>query len=95
MSVNDGQRERKYSFGNEEADNRRLSQLINEFCHVFHCHADGNWQTVYKPEYAAQVCEEISRRPSVIRKLLAIDDPVVKNVTHAAILLSKEHNGID
>jgi hypothetical protein len=93
MSPNDGKRELEYSLGNEE-DNRRLSKLINEFCHVFHCHADGNWQSVYKPKYTAMLCDEISRRPSLIRKLLAIDDPVVNNVTHAAILLAKEHDGI-
>ena len=96
VTVNNGLTDLDYSFGDDEELNLRLSLLINEFCHVFRYHADGHWKKTYKPKYAAQLCDEISRTPSLIRKLLSLKDPAVSNVTHAAIelrdLIAAENN---
>lgn len=90
--VNNGWHDQKYSFGDDNELNSRLSALINEFCHVFRAHADGNWKAVYKPKYAALLAVELRERPSLIRKLKALKDPVVSNIMYAAIKLSKSEN---
>ena len=88
--VNDGLRDQEYAFGDDQDLNSRMSALINEFCHVFRSHPDGNWKSTYKPKYAALMAVEISRQPSLIRKLKALKDPVVSNVTYAAIEINKQ-----
>lgn len=87
---NDGWNSLDYHFGNDEELNQRLSALLNELCHVFHYHADGNWKNHDKPKYAQQLAIEIKQRPSLIRKLLKLRDPVISNVTYAAIDLNKQ-----
>ncbi len=44
---NDGMNDIAYEFGNDKALNEQLSLILNEACHVFHCHADGKWKEVY------------------------------------------------
>ena len=78
-----------YDFGNDKALNENLSSILNEACHVFRHHADGNWKEIYKPKYANMLAEHISKRPSLIKKLLKLKDPVVSNITHAAIEITK------
>jgi hypothetical protein len=87
---NDGWHDEEYSFSKDQELNKRMSSLINEFCHVFRCHADGNWKSLYKPKYIEKMAIEISQRPSLIRKLLKLKDPIVSNVTHAAIEFNKQ-----
>ena len=87
--INDGWREQNYTFGDDEALNERLSALINELCHVFRAHPDGNWKSVYRPKYAQLMAKEIAARPSLIRKLKNLKDPVVSNIVYAAIDLNK------
>lgn len=89
--VNDGWNDQYYSFGDDQELNTRLSALINEFCHVFRAHSDGSWKTIYKPKYAAIMAKEIEKRPSLIRKLKVLKDPVVSNITYAAIELNKSN----
>jgi hypothetical protein len=91
LMKNDGWEDIDYSFSDDQELNRRMSLLINEFCHVFRYHADGNWKSIYKPKYVEKMAFEISQRPSLIRKLLKLKDPVVSNITHAAIELNKKH----
>lgn len=74
-----------YALDDDAAINLRLTRLLTECCHVFRAHADGNWKSYYRPKYVAYLAEEIESRPSLIRKLLALKDPVVQNITHAAI----------
>tara|TARA_R110002126_G_scaffold285314_2_gene435574 strand:- start:6631 stop:6942 length:312 start_codon:yes stop_codon:yes gene_type:complete len=87
--VNDGWHDQNYIFGDDDVLNKRLSALINEFCHVFRAHSDGNWKTIYKPRYTELMALELLNKPSLIRKLLALKDPVVSNITFAAIDLNK------
>ncbi len=88
--INDGWNDQDYSFGDDEELNKRVSSLINEFCHVFRRHADGNWKSLYKPKYVEKMAKEISQKPPLIRKLLKLKDPVISNITHSAIKLNKE-----
>ncbi len=90
--INDGWHEQNYSFGDDHDLNVRLSALINEFCHVFRAHADGGWKSIYKPKYTELMANELKNRPSLIRKLIAIKDPVVSNITYAAIDLNKSRS---
>ena len=78
-----------YDFGDDEELNKEMSFILNEAVHVFRHHADGNWKEYYKPKYANMLAEKISKRPSLIKKLLKLKDPVVSNITHAAIEITK------
>jgi len=82
---NSGWDELEYNFGDDADLNKRMSELINQFCHVFRCHPDGQWKTEYKPEYVKLLAKEIREKPSLISKLIKLKDPVVSNVTYAAI----------
>ena len=88
---NDGLNDIDYDFGDDKELNERISFILNETVHVFRYHLDGNWKEIYKPKYAAMLATEIEKRPSLIKKLVAINDPVVKNITYAAIEYNKEH----
>ncbi|MEW8232775.1 MAG: hypothetical protein AB2745_20810 [Candidatus Thiodiazotropha endolucinida] len=78
-----------YDFGDDKDLNEKLSFILNEACHIFRHHADGNWKQIYKPKYANMLAEQISKKPSLIKKLLKLKDPVVSNITHAAIEITK------
>lgn len=86
---NDGWNDLEYSFGTDEQLNERLSALLNELCHVFRHHPDGHWKSHYRPKYARLLADEIGVRPSLIRKLLDLQDRVISNVTYAAIEVSQ------
>ncbi len=86
---NDGWTDIAYNFGDDKALNEQLSQILNEAVHVFRHHADGHWKQNYKPKYVALLAEHLRRRPSLIRKLLKLKDPVVSNITHAAVEMVK------
>lgn len=87
---NDGWTDLYYDLCDDDAINLRLSSLINESCHVFRAHADGNWKTVYKPEFTAKYAQEITAHPFLVGPLLSLRDRVVSNLTHAAIDLNKK-----
>ena len=78
-----------YDFGDDEELNMNMSFILNETCHVFRYHADGNWKETYKPKYSGMLAEQITKRSALIKKLLKLKDPVVSNITHAAIELTK------
>jgi len=86
---NDGWNDIAYEFGDDEDLNEKLSFILNEACHVFRYHADGNWKEIYKPKYAKMLAEHITKKPSIIKKLLKLKDPVVGNITYAAIEITK------
>jgi len=86
---NDGMNDISYDFGDDEKLNKEVSFILNEAVHVFRHHADGNWKEIYKPKYVNMLAEKISAKPSLIKKLLKLKDPVVSNITHAAMKLQK------
>jgi len=86
---NDGMNDIRYDFGDDEKLNKEVSFILNEAVHVFRHHADGNWKEIYKPKYVNMLAEKISARPSLIKKLLKLKDPVVSNITHAAMKSQK------
>lgn len=83
--INYGFNDLYYEFSNEDSFNEELSFLLDQCCHVFRAHADGNWKTLYKQSYVKSLSVFIEKRPSLIRKLLALKDPVIQNITHAAL----------
>lgn len=92
--ANDGWHDIDYDFGVDNVLNEEISGILNEACHVFRLHADGNWNEIYKPRYARQLADKIAVRPSLIRKLLKLKDPVVSNITYAAIAVNKQADRI-
>jgi hypothetical protein len=86
---NNGWNDLVYDFGDDKTLNEQVSFILNEACHVFNYHADGGWKNHYKPKYANMLAEHISMRPSLIKKLLKLKDPVVSNITYAAIEITK------
>ena len=79
----------EYNFGVEPELNKKLGETLNEACHVFYYHGDGNWITTYKDQYARLIAEEFRARPSLIKKLLGTEDRVVKMVAYRAIELNE------
>lgn len=86
---NDGMHPITYDFSDDDALNQRLSDILDASSHDFGHHADGNWKRVYKPKYARQLAEHIGKQPSLTRKRLKLKDPLIGNITHAAIALEK------
>lgn len=86
---NDGMNDISYDFGDDEELNKEMSIILNEAVHVFRHHVDGNWKEIYKPKYSKMLAEKITARPSLIKKLLKLKDPVVSNITHTAIEITK------
>ena len=84
---NDGWRDVEYDFGVEPELNAKLGKILNEACHVFYYHGDGNWNTVYKDRYAQLIAAEFEASPSLIRKLLGTEDRVIKMIAYRAIEL--------
>lgn len=84
---NDGSMSVDYKLLDDPESNARLSRLLNEACHVFHDHADGNWATVYKDKYARLLCVEMSAMPFLVPRLLGTGDRVIKMVTYRALEL--------
>lgn len=85
--VNDGSMGIAYRLLDESESNERLSFLLNEMCHVFHDHADGNWASDYKEKYARRLAAEIERFPFLVGRLLGTGDRVICMVTHRALEL--------
>ncbi|GAB1267124.1 hypothetical protein NBRC116493_03770 [Aurantivibrio infirmus] len=86
---NDEMNDIAYDFDDDKDQSEKLSFILNEACHVFRHHVDGNWKEIYKPKYANMLAEHISKKPSLIKKLLKLKDSVVSNVTYAAIEITK------
>ena len=87
LPKNDGWTDVPYELGSDPEDNARISEILNEACHVFRHHAEGLWKSEDKDAYARLLMEEIRARPSLVGRLLNTDDRVVKMVTHRAIEL--------
>ena len=91
---NDGWTDIEYSFSDDKESNEKISYILNEVCHVFRHHADGGWKDYDKPKYASLLAVHIKESPSLIKKLLNLKDPVVSNVTYAAIDVLKENENV-
>ena len=85
--ANDGSMSVAYQLLDEPQRNAKLSFLLNEMCHVFRDHADGNWASSYKDKYARLLGAEIAEFPFLVGRLLGTGDRVIKMVTHRAIEL--------
>jgi hypothetical protein len=86
---NDGWHNYKYSLYQNDQLNEKITFILNEACHVFYYHADGNWKED-KDYYANLLVALIKQHPSLPRKLLSLNDRVVKMITYRAIELINE-----
>jgi hypothetical protein len=89
LPKNDGWTPLVYDFGHDDAENRRLSAILNDACHVFRCHAGGTWRQHDKDRFALRLVVELERRPGLVGRLLKTEDRVVKMVTFRALELLK------
>jgi len=76
-----------YDFGLPPPERARLSALLNEACHVFHHHADGNWKTFYKDKYASLLAAQIEAHPGLTHRLLRSGERVIQMLTYRALEL--------
>ena len=86
---NDGWSDVDYHLSGDADLDARLSSLLNEACHVFYFHAGGTWKDRDKDHYASALATELALHPSLIRKLLALEDRVVGMLTYRAIELNR------
>ncbi len=84
---NDGSMRVRYELVDDADRNAALSHLLNEMCHVFHDHADGNWRDSYKDAYARQIAAAIAEMPYLTERLLGTGDRVIRMVTYRALEL--------
>ena len=90
LPKNDGWTDVAYDLGEDATENARISEILNEACHVFRHHAEGTWQSHDKDAYAELLAVELERRPSLAGRLLTTEDRVVKMVTFRALELVKD-----
>ena len=87
---NDGWEDVEYDFGLDEEATRRVSHILNQACHVFYYHQDGNWKTLYKERYASELAIEFQQYPELSSRVLRSNDRVVKMVAYRALEMIKE-----
>lgn len=86
---NDGWDDVEYDFGIDAAGNERVSHILNEACHVFYHHQDGNWNSSYKDQFAKQLAKEFSKYPELSNRVIESKDRVVKMVAFRALELDE------
>lgn len=84
---NDGWAEINYQFGLVEDEANNLSLLLNEACHVYHRHAEGDWRTSDKDSYASEILKFMVKHPELESRLLRCGDRVIKMLVFRAIEL--------
>lgn len=80
----------EYSFGLNDEATIRVSRILNEACHVFYYHRDGNWESSYKEQYASELAVEFKQYSNLSSRLLKSNDRVVKMVAFRALELLKD-----
>jgi hypothetical protein len=89
---NDGWTDVEYEFGLDEQETKRVSYILNEACHLFYYHADGNWNKTYKERYAVELAKEFLKHPELSGRVLRSNDRVVKMVAFRALEILKEQS---
>ncbi len=87
LAKNDGWEEIDYQFGLGHEDGSKLSVLLNEACHVYHCHAEGVWESNDKDAYATKILQLMDKYPELESRLLRSSDRVIKMLVYRAIEL--------
>jgi hypothetical protein len=82
---NDGWSDIDYDFGLPAPERTALTSSLNDACHVFRLHADGNWVSTNKDRYARELATHISAHPGLPHRLLRSGDRVIAMLTHRAI----------
>jgi len=79
-----------YSLTSDMAVNLRISAILNEALHVFEWHKEGIWQSTYKEGFAALLAKDIESRPSLMRKILKLNNRIFSMVAYRAAEMLKE-----
>jgi hypothetical protein len=82
---NSGWTDVDYDFGLPPSERAALSALLNEACHVFQLHADGNWKTLYKDKYASLLAAQMEAHPGLTHRLLRSGERVIQMLTYRAL----------
>jgi hypothetical protein len=88
---NDGWENIDYNLIEESDENKKLSHVLNEACHVFYHHATGRWEED-KLFFVNEIIPFIKKHPSLIKKLLATKDRVIKMITYKAVEIIEQDN---
>ena len=66
---------------------RQLQDLFGEAGHVFKCHSEGVWAQPGgdKDRYAIALLDILDRYPGLVRRLLSVDNRVIKMITYRAL----------
>lgn len=89
LPINDGWTEIDCALGEVPEHNKRIGNLLNEACYVFHHHAEGVWRSYDKDAYASRLAKELRSRPGLAARLLNADDRVIKVLTFRALELNE------
>ena len=84
-SKNDGWDEIEYDFGLKDKEASEFTFLLNQACHVYHCHADGVWKSEDKDSYAKEILKYIIKHPELESRLLRSGDRVIKMLVFRAL----------
>lgn len=90
---NDGWQDVEYDFGLDDESTSRVSNILNEACHVFYYHGDGYWKDSYKERYANELADELRLNPKLSSRVLRSNDRVVKMVAYRALEILKNDSG--
>lgn len=91
---NDGWEDIEYDFGLDQEANQRVSDILNEACHVFYYHQDGNWKPEYKERYANDLALEFNKYNKLSSRVIRSKDRVVKMVAYRALEILDGKHGI-
>ena len=79
-----------YRISPDNAENLRISALLNEAEHVFRWHTDGLWKSEYKDHYARLLMGDLRNHPKLIPNINKINNRVFSMVVYRAVELLSE-----
>ena len=83
-----------YRVSPDNAENLRISAILNDAEHVFRWHTDGVWKSKYKDHYARLLMADLRIHPKIIRNINKINNRVFSMVVYRAVELLNEKTSI-
>ena len=83
-----------YRVSPDDAENTRISAILNEAEHVFRWHTDGAWKSEHKDHYARRLMAELKLHPKLIPKIKKINNRVFTMIVYRAVELINEQTCI-
>jgi len=78
-----------YELIDNDEENDKLKYILNAAIHVFYGDIKGCWVNYHKPRYAKALLPFIEKDPSLIGRMLDINDRVINMILHKALELTK------